>query len=117
MILPVQAEDSRRPGAALVPPLRAAPGRATAPVGAFCNASPPVPPQPAETRLRRARASVVRININRILEERLLQPRDLVCWCAMDELKAELKLFAWLLWVDTALLLACLAIVVLREFG
>ena len=117
MILPAQAEDSRRPGAALVPPLRAAPGRATAPVGAFCNASPPVPPQPAETRLRRARASVVRININRILEERLLQPRDLVCWCAMDELKAELKLFAWLLWVDTALLLACLAIVVLREFG
>jgi hypothetical protein len=35
----------------------------------------------------------------------------------MDEIKAEFAVLTWLIAIDGALLLACLAIVVLREFG
>jgi hypothetical protein len=58
------------------------------------------------------------VRINRILGEPFRQPP--ATWYAgapMDEINAELELLTWLLWVDMALLLACLAIVILREFG
>jgi hypothetical protein len=43
-------------------------------------------------------------------------------WCngnmdGLKALKAEMKLLTWLMGIDMALILACLAIAVLREFG
>jgi hypothetical protein len=35
----------------------------------------------------------------------------------MNELEAEMKVLTWLLWINMALILACVAIAVLREFG
>jgi hypothetical protein len=59
------------------------------------------------------------IGFNRFLGSHLLGAS---CrWCngaqAMDELKAELQVFTWMMAIDAALLLAVLAIVVLRQFG
>ena len=35
----------------------------------------------------------------------------------MNELEAEMKVLMWLMGIDMALILACVAIVILREFG
>jgi hypothetical protein len=35
----------------------------------------------------------------------------------MNELEAEMKVLTWLLWINMALILACVVIVILREFG
>jgi hypothetical protein len=35
----------------------------------------------------------------------------------MNELEAEMKVLTWLMGINMALILACVAIVILREFG
>jgi hypothetical protein len=86
-------------------------------VGEFRNGAPHAAPLPRKTPPAPSLRAWQAIRINRILEEPLRQPRRLGMLVSMDELKTEFAVLTWLLWIDMALLLACLSIVVLREFG